>query len=295
MRKLKYLCFLFLIYNFAQSQEYEYIPFPTKSAIWKYKKITDKEGLQESYLYYYQNGDTVINNLTYKKLYYYEDLISNVLIYIGGLREEDKRIYLCQSEYFEFVFELDCIEDTSYITEEVLYDFNPKLGDTLNLRSHCFTEIIHKETYQYFLGKQRRSLTFILNNDDNWYEGIGSNMNLIHPITFFSVGIGTFSIECFKTDVDHFELIDCTVDIEEKTKPEIKIYYDYENYFIDLQGLNEIPYWVNIFDLQGRLLIKRNIENNAEISFPKSQISAGINIIQIVTNQNIYSKKIINK
>jgi len=133
---IKSTCFLFFfIVQFAYSQEY--VPFPTDSTVWN-EGWSSNDGVSQTgsgIELFYLFGDTVINNLSYSLLYtgwypYSPDVIPPEIAeteFVGLIREEDKRVYFTQKNVFDDALDV--------ADEEVLYDFNLNVGDTI---THCF-------------------------------------------------------------------------------------------------------------------------------------------------------------
>lgn len=132
--------FLFLQISFAQ----DYVPFPMKDAVWNSGHFVASYGFYVSTSYsVYTGGDTLINNLKYTKLYenkYQEtENDSNRIIsksyyndfYIGAIREEDKRVFIYRRNYSK---------------ENLLYDFNWKVGDTIVPKTSIIVRFIDKIT-----------------------------------------------------------------------------------------------------------------------------------------------------
>ena len=120
----------------------KYVPFPTANAQWNmhFKNWSSGTGLLSYIIEYKQQGDTVLNGKTYKKIYIVSP--NTPYHYRGGIREENKRIYWLDntnSGYFGIGKYLssgqkDCMKQylTNITNEVVLYDFNKtNVGDTL--------------------------------------------------------------------------------------------------------------------------------------------------------------------
>ncbi|MFC2138538.1 hypothetical protein ACFLTE_10215, partial [Bacteroidota bacterium] len=128
-----HISILLLLISFnIYSQEYQYVPFPTENAIWSeiyYFPVFTEPPVYERFAL--SGEDTIIENITYKKLYIFYDTIFDVnnATCIGGIREDSaKRIYYKSDNY---VHE-DKPMKTYYPGEEqLLYDFNLNVGDTL--------------------------------------------------------------------------------------------------------------------------------------------------------------------
>lgn len=151
------------------------------------------------YLLYFYEGDTLINGLQYKKMYYKQldsifnqpfsggsnQFIStfNDLKYISAMRQDSDLVYN--------IFR-------NQNTEELYADFNINLGDILNYRwngnDETVTEIDSIEIGSKYITRYK------LSNNQYFYEGIGASYGLFKD---WSVGIeGGEYLSCFKYDTD---------------------------------------------------------------------------------------------
>lgn len=118
----------------------KYVPFPTENAEWNINYTTGTYGFPTtSYLKQYSlHGDTIINNITYRKLCTNIGTVGNpVYKGMGGLREQDKKIYYCGCNFWE---------NFNYSSNEevTLYDFNKVVGEVVminNYTSYTITKI----------------------------------------------------------------------------------------------------------------------------------------------------------
>lgn len=113
---------LFCIAQLSTIFAQDYTPFPIEKAVWvgNYKYL----GFNDTRLTIYwqvslSNIDTIINGVTYKKIDKKGLLDNNNIV---GIREKDKIIYLREDD-----------KDT------ILYDFNMRVGDTLNGRIYGYS------------------------------------------------------------------------------------------------------------------------------------------------------------
>lgn len=119
MKKLLFLLIITLTGNlYAQ----EYVPFPTENAGWNeffsHGPDYTTPKIDTSLVQYSLQGDTIINQTSYKKLCTNTGTADNpIYSYSGAIRERDKIIYLTGSYFGE--------------NEIVLYDFNKTVGDTV--------------------------------------------------------------------------------------------------------------------------------------------------------------------
>jgi hypothetical protein len=141
----KSILFLLLMATISVAAQ-KYVLFPTENAQWNmhYKNRVSYSDYLSILNTYIQQGDTVINAKSYKKIYLKSSLTGQQTIrFIGGIREENKRIYWIDYYYFAGTMsgvkslsneQKNCLKQ--YVktsnTEIVLYDFNAKnVGDTL--------------------------------------------------------------------------------------------------------------------------------------------------------------------
>ncbi len=117
--KTPILLIAFACSSFISLFAQEYTPFPLKDARWNKSSSSFSTSC---YCSYYYDGDTIVNNLLYSKLY------SNCLCYDfithkydgsdhflqGMIREEGKKVYIYRDN-----------------KERLIYDFNLSVGDTL--------------------------------------------------------------------------------------------------------------------------------------------------------------------
>ncbi|MGR7814390.1 hypothetical protein [Lacinutrix undariae] len=151
------------------------------------------------HLLYYYEGDTLINGLEYKKMYYkqldsiFSQPISggsnqfvstfNDLKYISAMRQDSDMVYYIMR---------------NQNTETLYADYNINLGDILNYRWNAnaatVTEIDSIEIGSKYLTRYK------LSNDQYFYEGIGASYGLFKD---WSIGFeGGNYLSCFRYDTD---------------------------------------------------------------------------------------------
>jgi len=121
-RIIVFLLFVLSISAYAQ----KYVPFPTKDAQWNvfYAYTWDRSPMDTLLLQYSIQGDTTISNVVYRKVCRNTGTLQHPFYKgIGGLREQDKRIYYTGYSYAEKYSYSD--------SEYLLYDFNKKVNDTI--------------------------------------------------------------------------------------------------------------------------------------------------------------------
>lgn len=197
MKKLLFIVFISFSISYAQSQTMD-CQFNNNSR-WKYFENywSGQTGIYNSIDYeYFICGDTTIASNPYQKL------VKNArhTIIDFNVPPNDTNVIYSQNEYIGAIREIDNTITFIYkdsIIEYELYNFNLAIGDTILTEVHK-GEVVHNiDTLD---GGRKR---FEIDSDGLNYnvyiiEGIGSNVDLLNPITW---GIGCDVIQkinCFK-------------------------------------------------------------------------------------------------
>lgn len=232
MNKLKHIALLVLFQFSIKAQTY--YPLPNTKAIWtifhygQFGIEIQKFGME---------GDTIINNLTYKKIYqdYAPSFNLNNAYYRGAIRETNKKIFMIT--YFNNF-------------ETILYDFNLNVGDTA--KTITFYGVQHKfkvDSIDYVIinGQSHKRWKFNasgLHSNEYWIEGIGSSFGLLYPL--FNATDNCYTLLC--------------------TSQDSSIIYQYSI------PANPDCYWPITYDCDGVLnplsVYEYSIENNKSIIFP---------------------------
>ena len=151
-----------------------YIPFPTENVNWNvYYRGTCQERPPDTILYRYTiRGDTAINDVFYKKLWLEKgDTINPIIEAIGGIRENDKKIY----------YNGRTIYTSTEGEEYLLYDFTKQIGDTIKHNPQEFYSVILDIDSIAIDGICRKRYKvdnhWFYHNPDYIVEGIGSVKN----------------------------------------------------------------------------------------------------------------------
>jgi len=181
-----YLLILLFAFSYSLSGT-QYFPLVDSNAEWQvlhtsypYQFQMAKSITHQVYALY---GDTVIENVTYKKIgLKTEGNGQPPFLYFGALREEDKKIYYRGNGYFTSSAYMptsqarinrasDCMSAENWFGEEqVLYDFNAKKGEYLNW-GYEYHQVIAEDSVLVGTAYRRR---LRLSNEDEIVEGIGS-------------------------------------------------------------------------------------------------------------------------
>lgn len=306
-KQLIILSFIISVTSFGQS----YISFPDSGAVWK-----ETYWWQPSPFFYngigdtYIEGDTIINDTIYKKIYNLrrDVFCSSIIIsepeYNGGLREDTitKKVFYRAS---------------NFLGEKLLYDYNLIIGDTLPADMNWFS---------YYSGVYITDIDTIVTQDnisrriwhldfeqpfEGWpqiIEGIGSTSGLLGGIEPYWEGWN--ELLCFSIEGDDvwrnyrdscFVITDSctTVGLKENTNSEIVIYPNPFNDIITVRFQNtNRTYEVILTDLFGITFFKAEIDENKPITELNinENLKRGIYILSIKTNDRIIKRsKIIKK
>jgi Secretion system C-terminal sorting domain len=284
MKKILTIGFLLLlVYNSSYSQ---YVPMPVDSATWGIREITN-DGLWNAY-YFHLNGDTLIDNFNYSKVYDGDYLL-------GFMRENSKVVYFKHAS--EFYIECDT-------NEFVLYDFNLELGDTFQLptcpyfgvEDSLYTgTVIEIDSIQLNNGSYRKRFNFSFNGPYDcgplqWVEGIG-NIGFAPFYYYLDCFERYYTFVCFKIEEEEIYGDCSTLSNNEIESDKIKIFPNPAFNKIYIEGLDSYyKYSIMIFDMNGKIVLE-SIQNQGDIDI--SSLNHGIYICQIQVGKNKIVKKII--
>ncbi len=289
--------FLLPAMNKASEKGHEYAPLIDTAALWNVHHYF-------TYTYTYKfMGDTLIDTLEYKKLYYNyaPDFSYDTAIYYAGCMREnlhEGKVYYKPPTGREFL----------------LYDFGLEVGDTIiyedslieylpgNKSFYANTSFIADSIDSMKIHDEYRKVVYINGNNKYrssqfWIEGIGSSKGIIEILYEEIPHDGSFLL-CYhnngrlyyKGEVFNSCYIGRTVNTFNDKKNEIKLYPNpaRDNIMISVPGFS---YSIYLFDTRGNLiLVKKKLEG--EYSLDISTIKKGIYILSI---QDIHGSKLNKK
>lgn len=292
MKKLSFLLIGIFLSFLTFSQDY--FPFPDSNAIWNskyggfYGSPKERFGL---------TGDTIFNNLDYKKVYRIVDdstLNFENMTYFAAIRENDtKQVF---------------VKLTDFDDEILIYDFSLEVGDTMFSNSpsgylnydNCIITGI--DTIEIENNQLRRR--FKINyTKDFWVEGIGSLGGLFNPIMDYIIG-SHCELTCLKHNetaiyVNNPECEKCfctlltSVEKLEKGKDFISIYPNptTNDLTIDIKNEKGIAS-IKLFNSYGKQLENREL-NSFPAKLNIDYLPKGVYIVQVNIDNNSYKRKII--
>ena len=165
----------------------QYVPFPDSNAYWS--EYYSNYGFPNYKYTYFIRGDTILDSLSYHKLY--SDDSASTISYIGGLRENNKKVYLF---YSHCTFNI------------LLYDFNLNVGDSMRLScleacdstvGEFYIKVTSVDSVLLEDMTYRKRINYN-NIGSPWIEGIGSMDGLLYPYYSCSTCMCFFESVCFK-------------------------------------------------------------------------------------------------
>ncbi len=188
-----FLLSLFLFVTLAANAQTEvYFPFPDSNAVWNFHYISYGFPGEMADYSITMAGDTTMNNAVYHKLIvpYFHAVPPDVLpAYKGAIRQEvaNKKVFIIPP---------------GEMAEQLLYDFNLQVGDTVRgyIERYGVKDIV-QTIDSVMVGNSYRNRWFI-NPSYNIYfiEGIGSTYGLVEGSPGMTIDAPDFSLICFKQD-----------------------------------------------------------------------------------------------
>ena len=304
------LLFLISINTKAQNKNSEdYLPIAIENANWLiYATEHDNYPPFDDYYFgYFIKGDTIINDISYKKVFYrfYNErpsnegpetlplTISNDIL-LGAIRDDipNKKVYGIQFCDFEYQNQLTtCPCDTEFL----MYDFSMQIGDIYT--GHCITQDsdILQDIQQAYIFGQVRTIQYLEVGvpEGAIYQGVGGYSGLFNYVTPY--------LECY-SEPACLELVhycvgtneEClsnyvTLAIEENNLEKLFNIYPNpaKNTFIVENKLNLNIKSYRLFDFLGKEIITTT-DNNINTS----SLDKGIYILQIIPIKFPYELKI---
>lgn len=330
MKKLWLLAgMLFGGFAFSIAQPYE--PMVVEGAHWRYAEIdhTDVAPYAEIYEYYIR-GDTVVNNITYKKLYWrllgptifsydppYQPIASQPFPLVG-LREDTT-----SQQVFAFYFNTGSFlnppcADSSDSSEVMLFDFSYGVGDTVALCRYQFSpsdtfaiDTVVRIIDTTFFGYSRRSIEtslgvwFIQGVGGGWnrgYPGQKLKSEMVRRILIQLPGYNwplSFFLDhhCVGND-EQCEVI-TSLDHGLISNVRIEVFPQPASSLLQVQIGAPESYRVlqiRLFSQEGKVLLSSSV-SNAQFSIPIEQLSNGLYFLELSSGNTIlgYEKVLINR
>lgn len=306
MKAILFCLLNFFICFFAQAQTYH--SFVHDTAIWsetEYEESCCDPGYASFKIYqvnFIMMGDTAINTLGYKKIFYQllgcsssgicTPCISNgvsVPILVGFLREDSSRKVFFLN-YHISLLPIQCSQE-SFDTEKILYDFALSVGDTVSWKPYN-NIVIEIDSVQAPNSEFLRRIKFD-NQQDFWIEGLGSSFAF-----FGSYMPPPFECGCELSCEEASDLlplnspppcggiINAVNDLQTERKLQLS-----PNPFTDFISLSS-PFQsssiLSVMNSQGQIILKGKLQPFEKISFTKNELPAeGIVFFRLISDEGV--------
>jgi len=174
MKKLLTIC-LFIVFAVSTfAQEYEYVPFPTKNAVWSevfyYYGSYPYPNDTMNVIYALFDEDTLMYGKIYHKLFMLTDSIISKerAILDGYITEENKIVYYVRADF---------------IKGGKIYDFNLNMGDMFDFYMGD-VPVVKIDTVLIENTLRKRYYLWSEDGHLTWIEGIGSLRGLLYSVTW---------------------------------------------------------------------------------------------------------------
>ncbi|HPW42196.1 MAG TPA: T9SS type A sorting domain-containing protein [Bacteroidales bacterium] len=286
-----------LLSAFSLVHAQEYVPFPTSNVYWNEIELYQGQCDPPEYCKntFYLMGDTVIDSYLYKKIYSND---GNSTSYVGGLREENKRVFL----YYTWC-------DHSVL----LYDFNLNVGDTMFMSCLALECDINENNYMTVVSvdsvlledqSYRRRINFDSGPHMSWIEGVGSVSGLLYPHYSCILCICFRELICFQEDVNTLYLNEenaacfnyCVSVSDLKNNDKMfQVYPNPAKYQTSVtiksnEGINR----VELYDFLGRMIACEQKINSMEYKLQLGNLRQGVYFLRAnLQNSQIVSNRLI--
>jgi len=289
--------FMFTLLCFTtQAQEYSYIPI-VKPGLQIWTCIASSEGFHHYNRFALTEEDTIMENETYKKLYFFTDSVFNPLTAecIGGLREnEQKQVFYKGKVGYNY---------ENWFNGRIC-DFSLSIGDTFHLifDNQLFFEVLDIDTVE-INGIQRIRMSMGISNYEvlKFIEGIGNNFGLLFDnMMSFITGGGNGKLLCYEHNGELQYMAD---DISSCSNPylsledmkindnSITIYPNPARSEINISS-ESIINSIEIYNTLGQKVYQTMVNNKSK-NIDINSLSKGIYIIGITTDKGYINKKLI--
>lgn len=249
--------------------------------------------------YVFFEGDSINDNLTYKKTFSTIDKLYENVKYEGLMREEDMKVYF--------------IPASSEI-EYLLYDFSLNIGDCFNYRylgtqeykMMCVSDI----DFIKISGSMKKRMKISVNTDfesiiDTWIEEIGSLSGILKPCcAYFSTGSHS-NLLCYSKENEiiyknanysecfYDKIEDVFTTISTIKRKDLCIFPNPVDEILNISWKETEIACVQLFDSVGQLVYNQSPKSKIDVS----SFSKGVYFLRILDSEKgtIFFKKIIKK
>lgn len=316
---------------FAQS----YFPFPDSVGIWR-QTSTHDQGFSMYELTNYNiflNGDTIIDNALYSKLYTYScgtfmiptsypnppfncPVDTSNAVYYGALRDVNKKIYFLpdslynSTRMYPFCFTSNTGNGWPSLNEELLlYDFNVNVGDTVLYETLDSLKMVitsidsvliqsnFRKRYNYNLLYNWSMQCVPFGAGYNYVEGIGDIYSGL-----FSLFIWYFenseNLNCFEDNQIYYSSPNSSGCLLSNLKEnlfenDLKIYPNPSSSKLFIELENPTPTSIRLFDINGKEIFSTTI-NQVTSTIDVSSFKRGLYFVKLVDEKGTTKSQLIS-
>ena len=289
--KTKLIFILLLIISISYSQTSIYHPFPEASLNWNYNSYQFPEN-QCSYSIT-NTEDTIINSLIYRKLdVLYVETVSGSCCpapgYRGALREDidSKKVYFIPP---------------GATTEQLLYDFNLEVGDSLKGYLENTPECANiVSSIDSVLVNNFYHKRWGFGGSVSIIEGVGSTFGLINMLNICLTGNPMISLTCMQHNgltIFPESEIDCqlitNIDKKQMLDYALKIYPNPSDGLFVIESREDVE--IDIIDITGKKIYTKHLFSPVNHTINNSNVGKGVFIIKASFRNKIQYRKLIIK
>ncbi len=269
----------------------DYYPLVQENNEWNVLQVIFEGGNPWDTTFYTQTyriaGDTMINELAYKKVFISEEEIPVNWEYEGSIREEDEKVWYV----------------SHFNNEEILiYDFTLNVGDTMVFQNQPYM-VVDSIAFHEIAGIERKHIYFSYIDfspyKELWIEGIGSNYGVLSSGSGGSVGGWTWFLcmsengELIYMNPDYNSCFLISTEINETKSLDFNIFPNPTTGLLKIENLNNVTInSIRLVDSFGQT--KKTFKIN-QTSLDLTSIVIGSYLLIIDTENGLLRKKIIVK
>ncbi|PKP29972.1 MAG: hypothetical protein CVT99_15200 [Bacteroidetes bacterium HGW-Bacteroidetes-16] len=306
MKKAILLPLAFLIIFLNSSKAQQYYPFQTDTAKWSVTSWVNNypNGFSYETNFYFINGDTLFNDLTYSKIYRNNPLFTNLIdtansTYIGALREANyKHIYFKPATVNQ-IFSMHCQINNSNLDEFLLYRFDVVLGEEFELNEFVggTLEVLNVDSVLVDTYYRKLIRLGIGGINVEWIEGIGEMTSLFG--TFCPMFESGDNLLCYEDPGTFYfgplnsygRCTDFVVGQDEISRADLVLYPNPAGKTVHINNLDGRPIsQILFYDQLGHLVWQ--LTNPSE-SIDVSTLRTGMYIVELASGNFRYRKKFI--
>ena len=299
MKQLTFIILL-LLKSYALTSQ-AYVPMAVDSATWFFGSTSYETEFDERVVLRLE-GDTIINNLSYSKIYHYENedwaIVFQSRKLLGVLRDDvaEKKVYGgflngMQNSFTTFLTPYGRCDwgNINAFNEHLIYDFDVVEGDTIDI---CMLDeratISAIDTIERF-GFRRRNLKLSDSNSSIMTEGIGTCIGIFKGEECFVTG-SPIAYDLFRYCIGGFDNCDLLTSIKDNIKQdELTIGPNPVTEILNISSPSRLKN-ITILSIEGKLIGSFTNTNHIDMS----DYESGLYILNVLdVNGVIRSEKII--